>query len=78
MGYWAATQGKGFSLEIFIVSEADVVHVTEGSILLTVSPNGTWRGDESPAGSKTVARYQTDIMGTREGQSVLPIGVCAL
>jgi hypothetical protein len=78
MGYGAATQVKGFSHEIFIVSEADVVHVTEGSILIADSLNGTWRGDERPAGSETVARYQTDIRGTREGQSVLPMGVCAI
>ncbi|MCW3134681.1 MAG: group II intron reverse transcriptase/maturase [Methanophagales archaeon] len=88
MGYWAATQVKGFSPKIHVVSEADVVHLTEGSILVAVSPNlqssniagsdGTWRGDESPMGSKTVARYQMDIMGTREGQSVLLTGVCAI
>jgi hypothetical protein len=29
-------------------------------------------------GSKTVARYQTDIMGTREAQGVLLSGVCAI
>ena len=28
--------------------------------------------------SKSVARYQTDIMGTRETQSVLLMGVCAI
>ena len=88
MGYWAATQVKGLSPEIFIVPEADVVHLTEGSTLIADSPNlqswniagssGTWRGDESPAGSETVARYQMDIMGTREGQSVLLTGVCAI
>ena len=86
MGYWAATQVKGLSHEIFIVPEADVVHLTEGSTLIADSPNlqswnitgssGTWRGDESPAGSETVARYQMDIMGTRESQSVLLTGVC--
>ncbi len=54
MGYWAATQVKGSSSEIFIVSVADVVHVT---------------------GSETVTRYQMDIMGTRESQSVLLTGV---
>jgi hypothetical protein len=88
MGYWAATQVKGLSHEIFIVPEADVVHLTEGSPLIADSPNlqswnvagssGTWRGDESPAGSEIVARYQTDIMGTREGQSVLLTGVCVI
>jgi hypothetical protein len=78
MGYWAATQVKGLSHEIFIVPEADVVHVTEGSILIADSPIGIWQGDEGPAGSETVARYQTDIMGTREGQSVRLTGVCAI
>ena len=88
MGYWAATQVKGLSTEIFVVPEADVVHLTEGSTLIADSPNlqswnitgssGTWRGDESPAGSETVARYQMDIMGTREGQSVLLTGVCPI
>jgi len=88
MGYWAATQAKELSHEIFIVPKAAVVHVTEGSTLIADSPNfqswniagssGTWRGDESPAGSETVARYQTDIMGTRDGQSVLLWGVCAI
>jgi hypothetical protein len=29
MGYWAATQVKGLSTEIFVVPEADVVHLTE-------------------------------------------------
>jgi hypothetical protein len=66
MGYWAATPVKGFRHEIFIVPEADVVFLTEGSTLVTASLNRTWRGDVSPAGSKTVARYQTDIMETRE------------
>ena len=47
MGYWAATQVKRLSLEIFSVSVADIVHVTEGSTLVTASLNRTWRGDES-------------------------------
>jgi len=64
--------------EITIVSSADVVHLTEGSTLIADSLNGTWRGDASPAGSETVARYQMDIMGTREGQSVLLTGVCPI
>ena len=71
-GYWAATQVKGLSTEIFVVPEADVVHLTEGSILITDSPNGAWQGDASQAVSETVARYQMDIMGTRETRSVLP------
>ena len=78
MGYWAATQVKGFSHEIFIVPEADVVFLTEGSTLIADSLIGTWQGDASPAGSKTVARYQMDIMETRETQSVLLTGVCPI
>jgi hypothetical protein len=78
MGYWAATQVKGFSHEILIVPEADVVLFTEGSTLIADSLNRTWQGDASTAGSKTVARYQTDIMGTRETQSFLFTGVCAI
>lgn len=78
MGYWAATQVKGFSHEIFIVPEADVVLLTEGSTLIADSLIETWQGDASPAGSKTVARYQTDIMQTRETQSVLLTGVCPI
>ena len=88
MGYWAATQVKGYSHEIFGVPEADVIHLTEGSTLITDSPNlqswniagssGAWQGDASPAGSETVARYQTDIIGTRETQSVLLTGVCPI
>ena len=78
MGYWAATQVKGFSHEIFIVPEADVVLLTEGSTLIADSLIGTWQGDASPAGSKTVARYQMDIMETRETQSVLLTGVCPI
>ena len=78
MGYWAATQVKGLSPEILNVSVADIVHLTEGYTHVTDSLNGTWRCDASPAGSETVARYQTDIMETREGQSVLLTGVCAI
>jgi hypothetical protein len=80
---------KVISPEIFIILEADVLCVTEGSIHTTISPNlqswniaessGTWQGDVSPAGSKTVACYQTEIMGTREAQCALHIlGVCAI
>ncbi|MEA3255646.1 MAG: hypothetical protein U9Q22_07405 [Candidatus Altiarchaeota archaeon] len=64
MGYWAATQVKGFHHEIFIVAEAEVVFLTEGSTLIADSLIGTWQGDASPVGSETVARYQTDIMVT--------------
>jgi hypothetical protein len=88
MGYQATTEVKVISPEIHIILEADVLYVTEGSIHTTISPNlrswniagssGTRRGDVSPTGSKTVACYQTETMGTREAQYTLPIelGVC--
>ncbi|NQE53718.1 hypothetical protein C5S29_09000 [ANME-1 cluster archaeon GoMg3.2] len=78
MGYWAATQVKGFSHEISSVPEADVVLLTEGSTLIADSLNRTWQGDASPAGSKTVARYQTEIMETRETLGVRLSGVCPI
>jgi hypothetical protein len=77
---------KVISPEILMILEADVLCVTEGSIRTTISPklqsctiewsSGAWQGDVSPAGSKTVACYQTEIMGTREAQSVLHWEVC--
>jgi len=80
---------KVISPEILMILEADVFCVTEGSIRTTISPklkswniavsSGAWQGDVSPAGSKTVACYQTEIMGTREAQCALHIlGVCAI
>lgn len=84
---------KVISPEILMILEADVVCVTEGSIHTTVSLNllswniagssGTRQGDVSPAGSKTVAWYQTETMGTREAQCALldlltGAGVCAI
>ena len=80
---------KVISPEILLVLEADVFCVTEGSIHTTISSNlrswniagssGTRQGDVSPTGSQTVAWYQTEIMGTRETQCVLPtLGVCAI
>jgi retron-type reverse transcriptase len=87
-GYWAATQVKGLSPEMLLMSEADVVHRTEGSTLVTVSPelwswnravsSEIWRGGESPTGSETVARYQMDSMGTREARGVLLNEVCGI
>jgi len=90
MGYQAATEVKVISPEIFIILEADVLCVTEGSIHTTTSPNlqswniaeslTTWQGDVSPTGSKTAAWYQTETMGTREAQYALPtvVGVCGV
>jgi len=74
MGYWAATQVKEFSHEIFIVPEADVVLLTEGNTLVTASLNRTWRGDASPAGSETVARYQMDFM-LYEQEKIQPVSL---
>ncbi len=77
---------KVISPEILTILEADVLCVTEGSIRTTISPNlrswniaeslTTWQGDVSPAGSQTVACYQTETMGTREAQGVLHQEVC--
>jgi hypothetical protein len=74
IGYWAATQVKVLSPEIYLVSEADVFHVTEGSTLIA----DIWQGNESPTRSEAVARYQTDTMRTREGQGVLHWEVCGI
>ena len=88
MGYQATIEKvKVISPEILMILEADVVCVTEGSIHTTVSPilrswniagsSGTLRGDVSPAGSQTVAWYQTETMGTRETHyALLNAGVC--
>ena len=77
---------KVISPEILMILEADVICVTEGRIHTTVSPylrswniaesSGIWQGDMSPTGSKTVAWYQTEIMGTRETQYAFPQGIC--
>jgi len=77
---------KVISPEILQTLEADVLYVTEGNIHITISPNsqswniagssGTWQGDVNPTGSKTVACYQTETMGTREAQDVLHWEVC--
>ena len=50
MGYWAATQVKGLSPEIIIISEADVVKRTEGSTLIAVNPNLGSRNFDKSAG----------------------------
>jgi len=72
MGYWAATQVKGLSPEITIISVADVVHLCGRQH----SHNRYWQGYESPTGSKTVARYQMDSAGTWETRNS-PIWVWA-
>jgi len=86
MGYQAATEVKVISPEIFIILEADVLFITEGSIHTTISLNlqswniaeslKTWQGDVNPTGSKTAAWYQTETMGTREAQDVLHWEAC--
>ena len=93
MGYQATTEVKVISPEIQIILEADVFYVTEGSIHTTVSQylrswniagsSGTRRGDVSPTGSKIVAWYQMETMGTREAQYALLVfsiraGVCVI
>ncbi len=70
MGYWAATQVKGLSPEIIIVSVADAVHLAAGNSLATVK-----RGCKNPTGSETVARYQTVCIGTWDPQCI-PVMVC--
>ena len=70
-GYRAATQVKGLSPEMFIVPAADVFHICGKQ-----NSRSRYRQDyRSPAGSKAVARYQTDSIGTREAQYV-PDRVC--
>ena len=73
MGYWAATQVKGLSPEITIVTEADTLHFVEGRMGNTV------KGEviSTPSGSETVARCQKDSMGTREAQGIPQYGVCS-
>ena len=89
MGYQATTEVKVISPEISQFLEADVLVATEGSIHITISSNlrswniavssGTWQGDVSPTGSKAVAWYQMETIGTREAQcALLIIGVCAI
>jgi hypothetical protein len=77
---------KVISPEILMILEADVICVTEGSNHTTdikhlqswniAERYATRQGDVSPTGSKTVAWYQTETMGTRETQYALPKGVC--
>ena len=73
MGYRAATQVKGLSHEITIISEADDVHLFGRQY----SHSRYWRGYASPTGSETVARYQKDSVGTREAQCISrSFGIC--
>jgi len=77
---------KVISPEILLILEADVICVTEGSNHNTeIKQLQSWdiaessakrQGVVSPTGSKTVAWYQTETMGTRETQYALPIGAC--
>src|SRR5665811_587243 len=64
-----------------------VKHLTLMSIENDLGQNGglnrcpmessaTWQGDVNPTGSKTVAWYQTENMGTRETRYALPKGEC--
>ena len=72
--YWAVTQVKGLSPVITIVPEAEVLHLTEGSILISANR----QGDKNLAGSETTAQYQKVAIGTRETQSVPQNkGVCS-
>ena len=64
--YWAVTQVKGLSPEIPVVSEAEAVHLAEGSSLIT----DRRRGGKNLTGSETTAWYQKEKVGTRETQSV--------
>jgi len=71
MGYRATTQVKGLSPEIPVIPVADAVHLAAGNTLRSVM-----QGAARPAGSETVARYQTDKSGTRETHDI-PVRVWA-
>ena len=66
MGYRAATQVKGLSPEIPVMSEADAVHLSGRQY----SHNRYWRGYANPTGSETAARYQRERVGTREAHNI--------
>ena len=69
-----------------MILEADIIRVTEGSNHITeikhlqswniAESSATRQGDVSPTGSKTVAWYQTENMGTWETQYAFPKGIC--
>ena len=77
---------KVISPEILMILEADFIRVTEGSNYITeIKHLQSWdiaessairQGDVSPTGSKTVAWYKMETIGTRETQYALPKGVC--
>jgi hypothetical protein len=77
---------KVISPEILLILEADVFRVTEGSNHATnikhlrswdiAESSASRQGVVSPTGSKTVAWYQTENMGTRETQYAFPKGIC--
>jgi len=62
--YQAVTKVKALSPEIPVVSEAEAVHLAEGSNLIPVKR----RGGKNLAGSETTALYQKGRAGTRETQ----------
>jgi hypothetical protein len=65
-GYRAATQVKGWSPEITIVSEADAVHGSGRQ----QTADRYWQGQPNPTGSETAARYQREGIGTREAHGI--------
>ena len=72
-GYRAIAQAKGLSPEILVVSEADAVHLAEGSSLDT----GNRRGIKNLTGSETIALYRKECAGTRETRNVSQYnGIC--
>ena len=75
VGYRTVTQVKGLNPEITIMPTDDIVQSTKGGDFVTANQ---WQGNECPTGYETMVRYQMDILGIREAQSVPPIGVCAI
>ncbi len=77
---------KVISSENLLNLEADIIRVMEGSNHNTANKqlrswdtaesSATRQGEVSPTGSKTVAWYQMENMGTRETQYALPSGIC--
>ncbi|OGJ87303.1 MAG: hypothetical protein A2268_01825 [Candidatus Raymondbacteria bacterium RifOxyA12_full_50_37] len=63
-GYRAATQVKGLSPEMLHCSGSRRFSYARKAII----PYPFWQGYGNPAGSETVARYQTEGMGTREAR----------